>query len=370
MSQPQADPARQVQIYNPIFGCDPEGFFQDKEGRIVGSERVIPEVGLNANNDPSGYGRIVRDGVQFELNPSGGSCREGMGQRIAESFRTLHRHLATLKDRPLTISFRGVVEVDETEFAALSERSRILGCQPSFNVYEGSSSLGVEDQSTFRTRSAGGHIHLGNLPYVRKSADKSSLIPVMDVLVGNTCVLLDRNPLNAERRKVYGRAGEYRLPSHGIEYRTLSNFWLQDYKLMSFVMGLSRLAMSVWATVKGPYGGWDAADTLLEGVDLPSIARAINENNVPLAKENYLRVREFIARHVDRNAQTGLNSYNLSSFDYFVQKVDEGGLGYWFNGDPVQKWMRQGFVGQGWEMFLQGLPQASKGVEPQIAKAS
>src|SRR5262249_35468363 len=31
---------------------------------------------------------------------------------------------------------------------------------------------------------------------------------------------------NPIRRQFYGRAGEYRLPRHGLEYRTLGNAWL------------------------------------------------------------------------------------------------------------------------------------------------
>jgi hypothetical protein len=44
--------------------------------------------------------------------------------------------------------------------------------------------------------------------------------------------LLNEHPL---ARKLYGAAGRYRQPSYGVEYRTLSNFWLASPELVELV---------------------------------------------------------------------------------------------------------------------------------------
>ena len=96
-----------------------------------------------------------------------------------------------------------MVEVDKAELDSLSEASRRLGCGPSLNAHDKTASINV-DASTYLKRSAGGHIHLGgvhNYPYYTPD----HLATLMDIIVGNTCVMIDRDPNAAERRKVYGR---------------------------------------------------------------------------------------------------------------------------------------------------------------------
>jgi hypothetical protein len=46
------------------------------------------------------------------------------------------------------------------------------------------------------------------------------------------------------RRVFYGRAGEYRLPTYGIEYRVLSNFWLCAPPIAHLVLDLARNTIS------------------------------------------------------------------------------------------------------------------------------
>lgn len=331
------------------FGCDPELFFATRDGKIVGSEKVIPTAGLFFKGKlryDDGYGKYVQDGVQVEINPQAKSCRGNLANEIGVAFRTLRAHLATLPN--MTVSFKSVVEVDKAELATLSDKAKLLGCQPSLNIHDKAATVSV-NPATYLTRSAGGHIHLGLQPHLLPHAAR--LVPIMDYIIGNTCVLIDRDPMAAERRKVYGRAGEYRLPMHGVEYRTLSNFWLKSYQLMSMVMGLARLSNAILHTTEmteNYWNGqwdramkWDAESALLKCADVELVRRAINENNVELAKKNFEGIREFIGEYV-RPMESCLDMYNLVAFDHFVKMIDKKGLDYWFPEDPMEHWCKVG----------------------------
>lgn len=399
-------------LVTPTIGCDPE-IFISKGGEIIGAEKAIPADGLPCPSAADETYRltnkraaIVLDGVQAELNPKPSHCRALLATEISAAFVTLRKHL---KKSKMEVCFKQVVEVDSKELDSLSDKAKILGCAPSENIYNTSATLGI-DPATYRKRSAGGHIHLGFSNWKQLFEQRHRLVVLMDILVGNTSVLIDRDPGNAERRQVYGRAGEHRLPAHGLEYRTLSNFWLRAYPLASMVWGMSRLAVNVLANeiygqkhdpvnayaylggsfakqpplMQGP-GCWkDAESTLLGMVDIEKVQKAINTNDATLAKENWTIVSRYLRDHSGYIGY-GLhgdygphgNLSNVEDFDYFVQMLDKKGIEYWFPHDPLIAWTDkfgrpQGGIDNasgsaaetfGWETFLSHVKQERLGVE-------
>lgn len=353
-------------IYNLMLGCDPE-LFLERKGKIIGAEKVIPPNGLKAAKY-SDYGDItgnnmhafVLDGVQVELNPTPHRCRANLGNEMRAAFQALKAHLEKIGN-DVKPSFKAVILVPKAEFDSLSDKSKALGCEPSFNKYDKGATVSVKNPDTYRKRSAGGHIHLGLNKRSNLYKERERLVELMDIIVGNTCVMIDRDPGAVERRKHYGRAGEYRLPNHGLEYRTLSNFWLRSYPLMSMVMGLSKIAVSVLNdTVKsepdyvmsGEYGSpWNAEGELLKCVDVKAVREAINGNDLKLAKENFEGVQKFIRKHI--HFGNGLNKSLLTNFNHFLDKIEKKGIEYWFSEDPMKHWcnMPDGH-NHGWESFL------------------
>lgn len=336
------------------FGADPEAFITDGK-KIFGSERVIPEGGISAWDQGP---KIVRDGVQIELQLRPSDRVEVLGSDITSVFNTLKRRLA---QQGLKVSFDPVVDITKEELYALSEKSREFGCAVSYNLY---GLPGPEaDPSVYLKRSAGGHIHMGLGKPIFDPESKQGegedvyyevdfrkdVVPLMDAIVGNTCVMLDRDPNAVERRKNYGKAGEYRLPQWGLEYRTLSNFWLRSYQLFGMVMGLSRLAVSVLHT--SLMKGEPVHQQLLDKIDFDKMVRAIQTNDFDLAQDNWRVVRDFIDRNgVYLGDECGLNPHLLDNFEYFVKKVREAGLSYWFKQDPMESWTSGG--GISWPNYL------------------
>lgn len=115
-----------------------------------------------------------------------------------------------------------------------------------------------------------GHISIGwDNPTQEQQID---MIKAMDATVGLESVLLDTD---TERKKLYGKAGCFRFREYGIEYRSLSNFWIKTDDSLK------------WA--------WD---TTMKAIDLVNsgkieevkelgiyIVEAINTNNKELAQE-------------------------------------------------------------------------------------
>lgn len=286
-----------------VWGTDPEAFFV-RNGNVIGSEKVIPAKGVGFD-----VGKITRDGVQFELHPNPGPLSE----LVRNTGELLLNASDLAKSRQSQICFDGLVEVTREELDSLSPKSRVLGCQPSQNIY-GARPINV-DPVEYRKRSAGGHIHVGILDRALKQ-ERRKLIPLMDVLVGNTCVLLDRDPGAAERRENYGRAGECRYPKHGIEYRTTSNFWLRDPSLMFFVFGMAQQAIN---TLAGPDKAWNM---LSHSVNMADIKEAINTNNFGLATRNFTGIVPFIREWLPQSSP--LNRKTVEGFLHSTMRV--GGI--------------------------------------------
>jgi hypothetical protein len=272
----------------PQFGCDPEIFLR-KGGKLVDSSEVVPEDGIKTYAGGPVY--VVRDGVQAELQPTHShTCREVVRDEIRSALAML-KHACGLTHE---IDFTPVVEIDEETYESLPDPSKKLGCMPSRNVY--GQAEDISGTST-RTRSAGGHIHLGldgrfieDDEYERsgkvfdgwQKRPLESLVVLLDILLGNSAVLLDRNEGAVKRRRFYGRAGEYRTPIHGLEYRVLSNFWLRAPLLWSLVSGIARQAVILW---------WDnKIDEVVRLVEIADIQNAINHNDRDLALANLKKI--------------------------------------------------------------------------------
>ena len=348
--------------YDVTLGCDPEFFFSGSKGKTTGAEKVLPENGITYKPGTAGKrdgdytscgnvkaSKIVIDGVQAELNPRPNTCRANLGNEISACFRDLHKALEA-QGKGVGVNFMPLVKISQKELDSLSEKSKTFGCAPSTNLYSAAESKITVNPKKYLKRSAGGHIHLGsnNSAQITKTLKNvEEMVYMLDIIVGNTCVLLDRNPNNVERRKVYGRAGEYRLKEYGIEYRTLSNFWLQSYQLMSLVTGLARMAVHI---VSQSDKERDFAGEIKAAVKKEDIVKAIQENDFALAYANFLKIENIIVEIATDYYSYPISKDVIKEFHWFVRK----GINYWFKHDPFQHWITlpEGH-GRGWETFLQ-----------------
>jgi len=97
----------------------------------------------------------------------------------------------------------------------------------------------------------------------------------MDVYVGLKCVALDNQPI---RRTKYGHAGRYRPTDYGIEWRTLSNFWIFDAHTTTQIgLGALRCGLLLEET--------DRAQNLYREIPWDDVQHAINTENTTRAHD-------------------------------------------------------------------------------------
>lgn len=83
------------------------------------------------------------------------------------------------------------------------------------------------------------HIHVG---YPKQNYETSvNIVKWMDVFLGVPSILLDED---TERRKLYGRAGAFRLQPWGVEYRVLSSYMMSTEHLIRYVYKQTMAAVS------------------------------------------------------------------------------------------------------------------------------
>ena len=98
------------------------------------------------------------------------------------------------------------------------------------------------------------------------------MVKAMDATVGLESVLLDDD---TERKKLYGKAGCFRFCAWGIEYRSLSNFWIKSDESLKWAWNTTMKAIELVNSGK-----------IEEVKELGNyIVEAINTNNKELAQE-------------------------------------------------------------------------------------
>lgn len=218
------------------LGSDPEIFVEDSKGNVIPAFTFLGS--KEKPNKINEGGMLYWDGFQAEFTTPATSCLDSQTFYVQRALRTL-ASLLTKVDPAAKISARTVMPLSADHLEKSKEEHVQFGCMPSLNIYgmEGAKMNGRE----VPFRPAGGHIHFG----IGQKTDKqiSDIVKALDAVIGVACVSLFEKYDDPKRRQLYGLAGEYRLPSHGLEYRTLSNAWIFHPLLMNLVNDTARKAL-------------------------------------------------------------------------------------------------------------------------------
>lgn len=253
-------------IYDFTVGADPELFLiNTKTGKVVSSIGIIPgEKGNPWRGDdmPSGFGLEI-DNILAEFNIPPVSNSRSFINNI-EYMKNYISSFVKEKDKDLDILCAASQEVPEDQLQ--SPEAKMFGCSVDYNVYTERPNPKPQGERT-NLRSAGLHIHFGYPGF--NTRDSLTLIKYFDMYIGVPSVLLDTDK---KRRKLYGKAGCFRLTEYGFEYRVLS----------SAMMKTPDLLRKVWSGIERSVEEFNNCGRIY---DSSTVQEIINKNNTKLAEQ-------------------------------------------------------------------------------------
>ena len=274
--------------YSGSTGSDPEIFVVDKDNNLIPAFAFLPDKknAIKADTHKTGWlpNNIYWDGFQAEFDTFASTCFSGQADSIHFGLQGLLK-AARAYDKNARLSLRTVFDIPPDMLAEGKPEHVNFGCMPSLNAYN---MKGLElpgHEVPFRP--AGGHMHLAF--YNLKSNDAVKIVKAMDAILGVACVSLFAQFDDPRRRTLYGLAGEYRLPKHGLEYRVLSNAWLMHPLTAHIVFDLGRTAAIVGRN--GMLGRWQCEEA--------ETVRIINECDVEAARKVLRQNEEFLKRVIE-----------------------------------------------------------------------
>lgn len=263
-------------IKNITIGADPEAFlkndkeFVSAEGKFGGTKEEPKKL------DRKGFA-IQEDNVMVEFNIP--PCTTS--QELKDNLNYMLDYIrigAKQFNCELNTQASALFDLKYLD----TEQSMTFGCDPDYNAW-------TEDRNhpiftvDERLRTAGGHVHIG---YDNPNQYESVLlIKALDITLGLPSILKDPDKL---RRTMYGKAGAYRLQPFGVEYRTLSNFWIfKDSKIDWIYEGVN-VAVELVNT--------EVIHKILESPFGEAIENVINSNDPAKANKLLTNIKNIIKK--------------------------------------------------------------------------
>ncbi len=257
-------------------GSDPEIFAEDENGEVLPAFNFLgsKEKPTLAPERTYGSNACYWDGFQAEFTTHAESClgwhMDSIQCGLEGIYNAMKKHNPKAK-----LTAKTVMDIKPELIEKSAPEHVQFGCMPSFNIY-GLKGLALPGNQVFN-RAAGGHIHLGCGELDKETLER--VVKSMDAILGVAGVSLFAKYDDPRRREMYGLAGEYRLPPHGLEYRVLSNAWLFHPLMANIVFDLARGAFALGQFDLFQF--WEASEK--------ETIKAINECDVKLARKILLR---------------------------------------------------------------------------------
>ena len=213
------------------IGADPEFFVRRGLHYLSGH---IFDCGTKYKPRRTEHGFIQMDGIALECNVQPSSTPEEFATNLRKVVSDLSgvvhsvHNDASLVAKPSIFFGNKRLKTIPPEFAE-------LGCQPDFNAY--TTRINRRPNSNLPIRTGSGHIHIG---WTENENPRSKaffqlccrIVKQLDYYLGLPSLLWDNDD---RRRQLYGMAGAFRPKPYGLEYRVLSNKWVENDKLVRWI---------------------------------------------------------------------------------------------------------------------------------------
>lgn len=221
---------------NILVGCDPEVFVKDSNGNLVSAWNMIP--GTKKAPHPVEKGAVQVDGMALEFNINPAANEE---EFISNTFYVMEQMKKMI---PHELFISPVAHFGYDMLKAQPAEALELGCDPDYNGWTGDANPRPDGDRPFRT--ASGHVHVGwaegrNTLSGRSFDEAAAVARQLDFYLGIPSLFVDSDNT---RRELYGKAGAFRNKPYGMEYRVLSNFWINSKELMGWVFRATKQAVT------------------------------------------------------------------------------------------------------------------------------
>lgn len=278
LKRPQTYP-----VFSYNIGSDPEIFGFMDDDTVVPAFAYLPSRKDAEKSLPVKYradrdGMIFWDGWQAEATIPPTNCHEVFVWNLRKQFVTMLQKLNefTLKKYQMEAGlspFPSII-LKESTLRNAPQKYVTFGCSPSRNVY--TEQMPTLNGREIPLRTAGFHLHY-EIPDGYKHIIPN-VVRGLDSFMSLIAVALLRDIDDPARRQYYGQAGEYRLPKHGMEYRTLSSAALCHPAITHLLIDLGRVPLSMESCEDNLWAKyWD--------VNLEDVREIINECCVEAAVE-------------------------------------------------------------------------------------
>lgn len=223
------------QYLGSAIGSDPEIFCEGENGEIIPAFDFLGSKDVKGRELQEPYW----DGFQAEYDTRPNSCMQRHAESLSYGLKGLYLKLKAFNKKG-KLSAKTVFDIPAKLLKSSKKEFVAFGCRSSLNAYGLKGLEAPGEEVTYR--SAGGHIHFG-FGNDKIRTDKEGIVKMvkaLDAVLGVACVSMCAKFDDPRRRNMYGLAGEYRLPKHGFEYRTLSNAWLFHPLIAHLVFDLAR----------------------------------------------------------------------------------------------------------------------------------
>lgn len=214
-----------------LIGTDPELFVSNGK-EFISAHDLIPGTKIDPYIVRGGAVQVDGVAAEFNINPAADESefyvniclvRERLDEMIkaaSPDYRTVCTPVATFT---------------EEYFKTIPPEALRLGCEPDFNAYTGKRNHPPKTTEPFRT--GAGHLHVG---WTRGEApnDSSHVTLCRDMVRQLDAMLYPLSHMwdsEQKRRELYGARGSFRPKSYGVEYRPLSNAYLQSEETIRLV---------------------------------------------------------------------------------------------------------------------------------------
>lgn len=256
-------------------GADPELVIVNGDLKPQSAIRVLK----NSKDTPIKIGDIglYADNALAEVS-MGCALLESRGQftdMVTNAMLSANRHLNTIG-----YSLNATSAVEFTKKELNDEKAWEVGCKPSWSAYTEETNPKLQFESGLRTGSF--HVHIGRRDWKNPSDDrlmsresKFNAIRLLDMYLGVSSIVFDKDPTSPLRRSLYGKAGEFRSTDYGVEYRVLGNYALRSRRAVLMVELIISHAMDHLAN--------GMEKTALAQINGKEVQRIINQNDVKAA---------------------------------------------------------------------------------------